>query len=120
MVFFPNETLEIYDYVETSELDSYLEPKKEYVLHDTIKCDFQAMNPQDSLKEFGEVLEDTYKIYIDIDVEINPEMILRIQGKPDTYQITGTPIHNNHLLPVQHKKIIVEKQRKPTKVVNGG
>ena len=117
MVFFPNETLEIFEYKETGELNSYLEPKKEYVLKETVPCDFQVMSPNDNLREFGELLEDTYKIYIDKDIEINPKMLLRIQGKPDTYSIQGTPINNNHLLPiVQHKKIIVQKERKPTEV----
>ena len=43
-------------------------------------------------------------------------MILRLKGKTDTYEITGTVIDNNHLLPVQHLKITVIKQRKPTEV----
>lgn len=75
------------------------------------------MSPNDNLREFGELLEDTYKIYIDKDVEVDPKMLLRIQGQPDTYSIQGTPITNNHLLPiVQHKKIVVQKERKPTEV----
>lgn len=117
MVFFPNEQLEIFEYTETKELDSYLEPKKEYQYVTTVPCDFQVMTPTDSLKEYGEILEDTYKIYIDINTEITPSMIFRLQGKQATYQITGTPIHNNHLSTVQHKKILVQKQRKPTKVI---
>ncbi len=116
MVFFPNQNLELFEYTETSELNAYLEPKKEYTYTATIPCDFQAMNPNDSLREFGEVLTDTYKIYIDQKVEVNPSMILRIEGQEDTYEILGTPIDNNHLLPVKHKKIVVRKQRKPTLV----
>lgn len=121
MVFFPNETLEIFEYTETGELNSYLEPKKEYVLKETVPCDFQVMTPNNNLREFGEVMEDTYKIYIEKEVEIDSSMILRLQGKPDTYSIQGTPIHNNHLLPiVQHKKIVVQKERKPTQVKESG
>lgn len=117
MVFFPNQELELWEYQEsTTEFNSYLEPKKEYYLVTTILCDFQPMSQQDNIKEFGEVLEDTYKIYIDYDVEITPSMILRIKGEPDTYEVIGTPLNNNHLLPVRHKKIEVQKQRKPTKL----
>lgn len=116
MVFFPNQKLELFEYTETSELNSYLEPKHEYVYQSTVPCDFQSMTPNESIQEFGEVKEDTYKIYIDQNVPITSSMILRIEGEVDTYEITGTVINNNHLPIVQHKKIIVQKQRKPTKV----
>ena len=118
MVFFPNQYLELFEYTETSELNSYLEPKHEYTYLTTIPCDFQSMNPNESIKEFGEIREDTYKIYVDVNAPVTSSMILRIEGEPDTYEITGTVINNNHLRPiVQHKKIIVQKQRKPTRVV---
>ena len=117
MVFFPNEKLELFEYTETSELNSYLEPKMEYVYSTTVPCDFQPMSPSDQIKEFGELLEDTYKIYIDSKTPIDSSMILRLEGKTDTYEITGTIMDNNHLLPVQHIKVIAKKQRKPTKVV---
>ena len=52
MVFFPNENLEIFEYTETDELNSYLEPKKQYVLSKTVPCDFQVMGPNESIKEF--------------------------------------------------------------------
>ena len=118
MVFFKNETLELWEYTEsTTEFNSYLEPKKEYHLTSTAPCDIQPMSPNDQITEFGELLTDTYKIYINPEVSIHPSMILKITGKPDTYEIIGTPMNNNHLLPVSHQKIIVKKQRKPTQFV---
>ena len=117
MVFFPNQELELWAYTEsTTEFNPYLEPKKEYYLKTTVPCDFQAMSPNETIREFGEVLEDTYKIYLDKDVEVTHDMVLRIKGEPATYEITGTPINNNHLAPVQHKKLVVQKQRKPIKL----
>lgn len=117
MVFFPNQELELWDYTESeTEFNPYLEPKKEYHLTATVPCDFQSMSPNETLREFGEVLEDTYKIYIDQDVPVTSSMILRLKDEPDTYEITGTPINNNHLIPVQHKKLVVQKQRKPAKL----
>ena len=113
MVFFPNHELELWEYTETDELNSYLEPKKQYCLTKTIPCDFQSMTPKETLKEFGEITEDTYKIYIDSEEPVTSSMILRIQGKPDTYEVTGTIINNNHLPVVNHQKIIVKKHRKP-------
>lgn len=120
MVFFPNEQLELWDYSETSELNSYLEPKKEYTLTDTVPCDFQSMTPADNLKEFGEELTDTYKIIIDSKVTVHSSTILRLHGKPDTYEIMGTPVINNHLPIVDHIKLVVQKQRKPTQLADGG
>ena len=117
MVFFPNEKLEMFEYTETSELNSYLEPKHQYVYTETVPCDFQPMNPTEQLKEFGEIREDTYKIYIDRNIPINSSMILRLEGKTDTYEITGTIMDNNHLIQVQHQKIVVQKTRKPTEVI---
>lgn len=117
MVFFPNQELELWGYTESStEFNPYMEPKKEYYLVTTVPCDFQVMGPNESIKEFGEVLEDTYKIYIDPTVEVTHDMVLRLKGAPDTYEITGTPINNNHLLPVKHKKLVVQKQRKPVRL----
>ena len=116
MVFFPNHNLEIFDYTELEETNSYKEKKKAYVYKQTVPCDFQSMSPNESIQEFGEILEDTYKIYLDKDVEINHEMLVKLEGLPDTYEITGTPMNNNHLLPVQHIKLVVQKHRKPTKL----
>lgn len=116
MVFFPNCTIELWEYTETSELDSYLEPKKTYQLQETVECDFQSMSPKDMLSEFGEILQDTYKIYLDINTEISSSMVLRVVGQESTYQILGTPMHNNHLSIVQHKKIVIQKHRKPVKL----
>lgn len=118
MVFFPNEKLELWDYTESStEFNSYLEPQKEYYLTETVPCNFQPMSPADTLREFGETLEDTYKCIIDSNVTINPRMIVRIQGKSDTYEIVGTPMVNTHFIQTRHTKMVLQKQRKPTPLV---
>lgn len=117
MVYFPNEELELYDYSESlTDFNSYGEPLKEYSLADTVPCNFQPMSPNDSLKEFGEVLTDTYKVIIDSGVDVNPRMLVRVKGKPDTYEILGTPMVNTHFAPTKHIKLVLKKQRKPTKV----
>jgi len=113
MVFFPNHELELWEYTETDELDSYLEPKKTYTLIKTIPCDFQPMSTAETLKEFGEIRTDTYKVYVDLNEPVTDTMILRISGKPDTYSITGSIITNNHLPIVHHTKLIIQKTRKP-------
>lgn len=115
MVFFPNQTLELWETTESPvDKNSYYEPKKTYTFHGEVECDFQSMSPKETLNEFGEVLQDTYKAYLPQDTDITSSMLCRILGEPDTYAIIGTPINNNHLKPVFHKKIILQKQRKPT------
>lgn len=118
MVFFPNEELELYQYIESAtEFNSYYEPLKEYSLMDTVPCNFQPMSPNDSLKQFGEILTDTYKVIIDYNVTVEPSMLVKVKGKPDTYEIVGTPMVNTHFTPTRHTKLILKKQRKPTKVI---
>ena len=118
MVYFPNEELELYEYSESqTEFNSYLEPLKEYHLINTVPCNFQPASPNDSLQEFGEILTDTYKVIIDSDVNVSPDMIVKVKGKPDTYEISGTPMVNTHFAPTRHTKLILKKQRKPVKVM---
>ena len=114
MVFFPNEMIELWEYTETGGVDAFLDDDFTYVLEDTVKCDIQPMSPKDSLMEFGKILEDTFKIYIDKDVHITDTMVLRIVGKKDTFKIIGSPMCNNHILP--HIKIVVQRQRKPLRL----
>ena len=117
MVFFPNCEIELWDYDEDDALlDIYGEVEQYYVLVEIVECDFQSLSNQDSMKEFGKVLEDTYKIYLDVDVEINDRMIIRKVDEPWTYEIKGTPNNNNHFNIAQHKKVILQKQRKPVKL----
>ena len=112
MVFFPNETIHFYDIQDTETLDLYGNPRKGYQHILSAEVDFQPMTPKDTLKEYGEILEDTYKIYTDINLEITPTMILVLDSDKSQYKITGTPITNNHILETYHKKIIVQKLRK--------
>lgn len=115
VLFFPNEKLELWEYTEKESRDSFLgESEFEYTLIDTVPCDFQPMSMKDSQMEYGKILEDAYKIYLDGRVEITDTMILRIVGQKDTYKITGTPSNNNHFL--HHHKVVVQKQRKPIKL----
>lgn len=113
MPFFPNTELELWEYKESdTEFNLYGEAELEYKLITTVSCDFQPLSPTDSLKEYGEILQDTYKTYIDLDSPVTDTMICRIVGESDTYKIVGTPVRNNHVL--NHTKLVLKKERKPT------
>ncbi|MDD2644421.1 MAG: hypothetical protein PHC65_07055 [Methanobacteriaceae archaeon] len=47
MIFFPNKTVELWEPYFTSKIDSYTgEAIKEYKLIETLKIDFQSLNPR--------------------------------------------------------------------------
>ena len=119
MVFFPNVELELWSYNESSvEYNIYGEKETYYTLQDTVVADFQVLSTNESIKEYGEILQDTYKAYIDNTVDIHESMIIRVKGYEDTYTITGTIILNNHFLPTTHKKILLKKMRKPQELTD--
>lgn len=113
MPFFPNVKLELWEYSESDTYNLYGEAELTYNLIDTVSCDLQPMSTGDSLKEFGEILQDTYKTYLAIDTPVTDTMICRVTGSPDTYKVVGTPIYNNHLMGATHIKLILQKQRVP-------
>jgi hypothetical protein len=115
-MYFPNMEMDIFSYTDLAESDAYGNSKKGYVYRETIPVDFQASSRRDKLTEAGEILQDTYKIYVDVNVEINPNDIFR---DPDgnTYTIIGTPIANNRFSSTKHKKVELQKTNKPIKVV---
>lgn len=116
MVFFPNEIVELWEYNEEGEIPNFFgETISTHNYVGSFIVDFQPVTPKDNMNDYGKTLEDTYKMYLDLDVPITDTMILRLEGKPDTYSIVGTPIFNNHNV-VPHIKVIVQKQRQPTKL----
>lgn len=115
MILFPNEYVELWEYGEDDSIPNFFgESTSTYTLVGVYPCDFQNMSPKDNLQEYGKILQDTYKMYIDLETPITDTMIIRIVGKEDTYKINGTPLKNNHILP--HTKVLLEKQRKPTRL----
>ena len=114
-MYFPNTTMDIYTYTDLSETDAYGNSKKGYVYYTTIDVDFQASSRRDKLTEAGELLQDTYKIYIDSEITINANDIFKDEDG-NTYTIIGTPIVNNRFNLTKHKKVELQKTNKPIKV----
>lgn len=116
MTYYPNMEMEIFTYTDLLETDAYGNPKKSYVYRETVNVDFQASSRRDTLTEAGELLQDTYKIYLDDNVTVNSNDIFR---DPDgnTYTVIGTPILNNRFKITKHKKVELQKTNKPIKVV---
>ncbi|MBQ2832327.1 hypothetical protein [Methanobrevibacter sp.] len=105
-VFFPNEEIELYTYSEDDY--DFHGPKNEYTLRETVKGNFSPLTTTSSLKEFGKILTDTYKLILDENTEIHDSDMVVVNNIK--YEIIGTPENWNHgLLP--HKEVLLQKLR---------
>lgn len=106
--FFPNETMDIYTHNSNQEDYDYYGKKNEYSFKESVEVDIQPLSPTSSLREFGKILQDTYKVILSIDVEISDTDKLMINDTQ--YEIVGSIDTWNHVLP--HKEILIQKLRK--------
>lgn len=116
MPYYPNTTMDIFNYVDSDEKDAYGNPIKSYVYYTSINVDFQPSSRNDRLTEAGELLQDTYRLFIDDNVTVNPTDIFK-DSDGNTYTIIGTPILNNRFSVTKHKRVEVQKTNKPIQVV---
>lgn len=116
MPYYPNTTMDIFNYVDSDEKDAYGNPIKSYVYYTTINVDFQPSRRDDRLTEAGEILQDTYRLFIDEHVEVDPTDIFR-DPSGDTYTIIGSPIVNNRFKVSSHKRVDVQRTNKPISVL---
>ena len=113
MVYFPNCEIEIYEPSETPEICCYTgELKDTWTLITIVEADFQPITPKDTQVEYGKLLEDTYKIYVDLEVPVTDKSLIKIVGEEPTYEVTGSPERWNRFH--NFKKIIVQVQRHNT------
>ena len=110
MVFFPNKQVELWEYTETSEYDIYGEPIVTYSKVGTYDADVQVKSNSETYKDFGQILEDHYEIFFNLNVPLTNSMILKFDNQ--TYEIIGSVMVYDHIL--KYKKVDVQKQRKPT------
>ena len=106
-VLFPNEEIDIYTC--QNESFDYYGSQNEYVYKETISVDMQLISPTSTLREFGKILQDTYRVIMDENVEINGTDQLRIND--DKYEIIGSIENCNHGL-IPHKEMVIKRQRK--------
>ena len=109
-------SMDICSYTDTDVTDAYGNPRKSYVYRETVPVDFQSGSRNDRLTEAGELLQDIYKLYLDVNVSVAPTDIFR---DPDgnTYTVIGTPVVNNRFVVTQHKLVEVQKTNKPITVI---
>lgn len=106
-VLFPNEEMDIYT-CQNGSFD-YYGSQNEYVYKETISVDMQLISPTSSLREFGKILQDTYRVIMDENVQIKDTDQLRINDAK--YEIIGSIENCNHGL-IPHKEMVIKRQRK--------
>ena len=106
--FFNNTTIELYSFQQGG-YDDYGR-KNNYTLKGEYPADIQPLSPQSSQQIFGKILQDTYKMYLNIDVPIEDTDIIKIPGE-GTFEIVGSVETWNHGL-INHKKVTLQKHRK--------
>ena len=108
--------VEVYSYNESGEeYNVYGEPLEEYKYVGTFDCDFQPLTPSYTLKEYGKILTDSYKIYMDSSTPIDDKTVFRLKGGHDTFMCIGSPQYHYNL--IEHVKVEVQKTRQPIKVI---
>lgn len=110
--FFNNTTIQLYSYQSTGEYDEYGK-KFEYKCKGIFEVDLQPLSPSSSQQIFGRIEQDTYKMYLSIDVPITSTDLVKIEDL-GVFEIVGTPEKWNHIL--NHTKVILQKHRKDVKL----
>ena len=108
--------IDICSYTDTDVTDAYGNPSKGYVYRENVPVDFQSGSRNDRLTEAGELLQDIYKLYLDVNVSVAPTDIFR-DPEGNTYTVIGTPVVNNRFVVTQHKLVEVQKTNKPITVI---
>lgn len=109
-VFFPNESISLYSYSEDDY--DYYGPRSGYTLRETVQGNFYPLSESSSLKEFGKILNDTYKLILDENTEIHDTDLVVVNDIE--YEIVGSPENWNHgLLP--HKTVLLKRLRNDTR-----
>ena len=110
-VFFPNEEIELWSYCEDDY--DFHGPKNEYTLREKVKGNFSPLSTTSSLKEFGKILTDTYRLILDENITVYDTDLIVVNDVK--YEIIGTPENWNHKL-LPHKTILLQKLRNNSRV----
>ena len=105
---FNNATIKLYSYNECDE--DFFGEKHEYQCKGEYPADVQPLSPESSQRVFGKILQDTYNVYLNINVPVKDIDLIRIPDE-GTFEIVGSVETWNHGL-INHKKLTIKKLRK--------
>lgn len=106
MALFKTHSIELFEEVEDAEqfgVNDYDEPNSGLISKWQGKGDFQPLSTSETLKTYGEFVQGTYKLYLDVDVEVKPDYKVKVEGYTNLFQVYGNPEVRKALIP--HQKI---------------
>ena len=107
MIYYPDTLLKRYTYTDQS-TGIYGETVQTYEYTDDITVDFQEESNQEIAKEYGVELQNLYKIYADITVELNDTDQLEDQ-QGTRYHIVGNVKHYKKFHKYQKAHLVRER-----------
>lgn len=111
MSFFPSTVVTLFEEVEDPKIcgtDGYGRPLKCLVEQGSVMGDFQPMSPSEAQKEFGEMVQGMYKLYLDYGVTITSKYKVQVEGYEGYFQVKGEPMQRNTLIP--HVKVLLARE----------
>ena len=112
-MFINNCEIEIYE--PQYDLEEYEEltgkPKTSYELTHTVPASFQNNSNDDKQEDYGEEYTVIQRIYIQLDLNISKDAIIRKKGHDEEYVLIGQPVNYDILIP--HTRLDVQLNRVP-------
>jgi hypothetical protein len=105
---FKTHNIAIYEEVRDAEfcgVDSYGKPRKCLVGKSMVKGGFHPMSQGKQLREFGQVIKGSAKLFLDPDVEITSTCKVRVEGEEPLFQVQGIPAKRTARL--SHIKVLL-------------
>jgi len=105
---FKTHNITIYEEVRDAErcgVDSYGKAQKCTIEKATVKGGFHPLSQGKQLREFGQVIKGSAKLFLDPDVEITSTCKVRVEGEEHLFQVQGIPAKRTALLP--HLKVLL-------------
>jgi hypothetical protein len=118
MVFFKNKAIEIFQekHDDTCGKDLHGKPKKCFIKIGEAEGNFKPLSKNESLKEFGDIVQDSYQILVEPSVVIDSSCRVKVQGFQNMFLVNGDPNDCSLFLP-QKKVILYQEGFESTEIV---
>ena len=91
MPLYESNSINIYRYSSGENTSNYGKPENILTLQSSVMGDRQFLTANESVKAFGVVTQGSIEIYLDLDVDIQPNDIITVDDNPIRYKVFGDP-----------------------------